>query len=285
MRIPIKYCREIKGSGSWQYYVIEPAPALPVPAGYEMHFPLIYAVVQNNYIQTKRGNENWPPYLYMFEATDKDRHHPQARYRFTEEEMFCAYGRAEDPNFDRKLNRRIRLLCNGAGSLVNVQMMAHKNGSNVAAVPRWFLSPDNDKWLYSLRYNPVTNVGEKHRRITRSISVREVYRTQDLSAIWAVQDQLAGLLDKLDHVRSLCIKPDEGSLAKHLALDSIANMPPEVTAEDSELLSRLERSAEEIEIVCNMAVTAYKEDRVSALSKEIHDLIGINIEAGSGQLV
>lgn len=276
MRIPMKYCKEIRGSSPWQYYVIEPVEDLSLPEGYEMHYLVGSAKVEGDFIVTTRGNE-YSMLTYMYEYSGTSRHDPHKRYRFSEDEMYIAYGRAEDPNFDQKLERRMKEITEGTGSLVRAEYPIHTNGRDRRTCKAWFISPDESKWLYALDYDPLRDEGDKHRKTTESITILEEYPLRYIKWVRDGGQDLIDLLNELSRIRDLCIDQKEGNLSRYLANTAYSGVS-ETAARTQALRFELDQMADQMVAFCAKALGVYKHDQEAVLIDEIRELSGIRVQ-------
>lgn len=277
MRIPMKYCHEIAGSDPWKYYVILPAEHLPVPKGYEMHYLVGSAKVDGDYIVTDHGNENYTPYsTYMFEYGDTSRRTPHKRYRFSEDEMYIAYARDEDPDFDKKLERRKEEITVGQGFLVRAEYPVHVNGRTKKTEKAWFISPDSSKWLYALDYDILRDKGDKHRKSNESIRILEKSYLWDLSLVRHDEQELYELLSELGKVRDMCVEPKCDNFIEYLTDEACSCIPDEVITDT--LYFELDQMSKQMIQFCDKAVSDYKKKREFAISHRLWNTFNIPID-------
>jgi len=259
------------------------------------------AAIIGDSIVLYNGNE-WDKklrqHLFMFEKEVKIKGKPSKRYRYTENEAYMLYKHIDE----KKVNARADTVQKGPGKLIRASYSAYEDHT-MCKVTEWLIAPDSDvKWVYEFYYDPLKNTG-KHKRSAKGFSILEEYPVSDIAMIINSRKELKDLLDELDQVREMELKDGNseyvynryGKLVRASNLsESIAftayNMLPSTARERRELhstyptpeaekfLDRLIELGSEIERECSDFLESYRLEQTARITREIKDLIGIDID-------
>jgi len=282
-------------------YIIKPPKDVEELAGYILRMPQKNAAIKGDSIVLYNGNEwdkKFRQHLFMFEKEVKVKGKPSKRYRYTEREAYMLYKHIDE----RKVSSRAEVSQRGSGKLIRASYSDYID-NGLCKVTEWLIAPDSDdKWVYEFYYDPLKNTG-KHKRSAKGFSILEEYPVPDIAKIIDSRKKLRDLLDELDHVREMELKDSNseyihnryGKLVKASNLsESIAftayNMLPTTarerresngtypTSEAEKFLDRLIELGSEIERECTDFLESYRSDQIARITREIKELIGIDIE-------
>ncbi|MBP3804148.1 MAG: hypothetical protein J6I76_09660 [Oribacterium sp.] len=235
----------------------------------------------------------------MFEKEVKIQGKSFKRYRYSEREVYKLYKHIDE----RKVKVRAETVQKGSGKLIRASFSSYDNHA-IDKVTEWLIVPDsNDKWEYEFYYDPLKNTG-RHKRSAKGFSILEEYPLPDIAIIKKSRDKLQSLLHELDNVRELKLINDNlvyiygrncSLLHASTPSETIAykayNMIPEKTKEvkkypggkhptpeAEKFIDHLLELGSEIEKECADFLESYRSEQIARLTKEIKDLIGIDIE-------
>lgn len=290
--------REDKGYMST--YILKPPKDVEELTGYVLKMAQKNAEIIGDSIVLYSGNE-WDKkhgqHMFMFEKEIKVKEKPSKRYRYTERELYILYN-----NIDKqKVAARIEISQNGSGKLIRASYSDYVDNVQYKAT-EWLIAPDSDdKWVYGFDYDPLKNTG-KHNRNAKGFSILEEYPVTDIATIINSRKELRSLLDELDCVREMKLtnSNSEHIYGKNGKLvtasnpsESIAfmayNMIPKNAREEREnygtyptpeaekFIERLVELGTEMEKECTDFLENYRSEQTTRLTREIKDLIGIDI--------
>ncbi|OON85768.1 hypothetical protein BXO88_10960 [Oribacterium sp. C9] len=300
IRLPKEYLIR-EDNGYMPIYILKPPKDVEELIGYVLKMPQKNVEILTDSIVLCNGNEwnkNLREYRFMFEKEVKIKGRPSKRYRYTEREAYMLYKHIDE----RKIKARAETVQKGSGKLIRASFSSYDNHA-IDKVTEWLIAPDsNDKWAYEFYYDPLKNTG-RHKRSAKGFSILEEYPLPDIAIIKKSRDKLQSMLHELDNVRdlklindnSVYIRGKNGKLAKAAnSSESIAftayNMLPATvrerresnniysTPEAEKFIDRLIELGSEIEKECTDFLESYRSEQIARLTKEIKDLIGIDIE-------
>ena len=282
-------------------YIIKPPKDVEELTGYILRMPQKNAAIIGDSIVLYNGNE-WDKklreHLFMFEKEVKVKGKPSKRYRYTEREAYMLYKHIDK----QKVSARAEVSQRGSGRLIRASYSDYIDDS-LCKVTEWLIAPDSDdKWVYEFYYDPLKNVG-KHNRSAKGFSILEEYPVPDIATIINSREMLQSLLHELDYVRELKLINNSseyvynrnGKFVKaatpseaiaYMAYNMIPKKAKETkayygtypTLEAEKFIERLLELGVGIEKECSTFLESYKSEQISRLSREIKDLIGIDIE-------
>lgn len=281
-------------------YILKPPTDVEELSGYILKIPQKNAEITGDSIVLYSGNE-WDKklrqHLFMFEKEIKVKGKPSKRYRYTETEAYMLYKHIDE----QKINARVERAQKGSGKLIRASYSDYVDGM-LCKVTKWLIAPDSDdKWAYEFDYDPLKNTG-KHRKSAKGFSILEEYPLPDIAILIETKDELLPLLKRLVFVRDACLNYKEydyaynkygklvkaSSISQLIAYKAYRTIPKVArehegrydtypTPEAEKFLNRLIELGTEIEKECADFLENYKSEHIARLSREIKDLIGIDI--------
>ena len=300
LRLPKEYLIR-EDNGYMPAYILKPPKGVEYLTGYIMKMPQKDAAIVGDFIVLYNGNE-WDKKLrehrFMFEKEVKIKGKPSKRYRYTEREAYMLYKHIDE----QKVNARAEVSQRGSGNLIRASYSDYIDNS-LCKVTEWLIAPDSDdKWVYEFYYDPLKNTG-KHKRSAEGFSILEEYPLPDIAMIINSREMLQSLLHELDYVRELklinnsseYIYNRNGKFVKAMTPSEVIaymayNMIPKKaketkayygtypTPEAEKFLDRLIELGSEIERECSDFLEIYRLEQTARITREIKDLIGIDID-------
>lgn len=311
VRISKKYLKRIEEKNP--YYsvcVIAPPETVPELNGYVLKILMEYVSFTDKYIHICKANE-WNKkkrqevFIFGKEVTDPE--HRYERYKYTAEELERLYSNSMQMSFKDWLAMRRLVLEEGPGKLVKASFTDASKRTGKKIREGWFVLPDADaRWAYPISYDPVLDMGKIWKDAT-GFTIQEEYTLPDISILREHKEQLEGLLAELDRIRHLHLNPlhnlqclyidSDGmyriarSAGEALAITCYSAIPNEVTqskngseyfkyetSEGEQLRIELAHLGTEMERRCRETLAHYQKKRIEQVTKEIKNVIGIDVE-------
>lgn len=300
MSISRKYLKGEEDTLLESFYIISPPENMPELAGYVMKQRQEYCKLSESSITFFCGSE-WNKkekvFYYMFEREEKIPGHPSKRFRFSEEELIRAYGLANSPSFDDRLDRRIQKIARGPGSLVRIRFREQYDSGE-----DWCIAPDNDlQWVYTFNYDALRDTG-KHNRKANGFAVLEQYHVDDIAVFRIAEkdneNSIYPLLKELSAARNLLIKsisidswtrdcPTQ-EIAQTIYSNTISSLIRSngirkgwgdfELKEKAGLINALSENIEEMGSLCENYMGKFKAEKIKEICERIKELSGIEIQ-------
>lgn len=302
--IPIKYLIGREDNAYHPTYILSAPENTPALEGYVVKVRQEFTTLEQNQIILHKGNEwnaSQKRYFYMFERRHKIPGRYSKRYRYTDEEVFIMYGRAQSPTFETRLKKRINIFTKGPGKLVKVKYNIYSQDKGLLPYHIWCISPNDDtKWVYDFNYDPYNDQG-KHNKGAKGYSVIEAYAVDDIAVLHKDKRKLLYLLERYDNTKSIAWWKTNRILTDREGNYITAQSPGEVLAfsvydiVDKEITTvhkgnkylasdQGELLRKELLVIsdkyiddCMLIINKYQEQKLHEITDEIKSLIGIQM--------